>query len=206
MGGPMLKPKGHTSEINSNPKRAEDQRPSHPLRGPQSLAGGDHSLENQKSEPLIGKSPVTDPDIFGMGHEPDPLAGLAGDGPSPLDVSGDLHGRREKAEREQDGSYPLPSRQAHQSRPELTPERPSPDSTPREQIQSSTKKGHTKQKKTGSFAFIFMVFFFFGLLAFGAGAALAYYILNGDLDMNSSSVKDTLTALKSLFRQWGHTP
>jgi hypothetical protein len=40
------------------------------------------------------------------------------------------------------------------------------------------------------------------MLAFGAGASLAYFILSGALDVDHSWIKENLSIIKNLVKEW----
>jgi hypothetical protein len=182
MAGPMRRPN------HPNPHSPGDNRPTGADGGP-GVQGESTprirrpSLEMQNEQAPLQQNSLVDPDLFGSGDAPEPALGLSERVQARAQVSmgQNLSPRGEDRD---------PSGKAYQH----------------PHVQDEGKISEKKSKKRISLTFIFMIFLLVGALAFGLGASVTYYILNGDLDMNSSAVKEAFAALKNVFKYWRSSP
>lgn len=66
----------------------------------------------------------------------------------------------------------------------------------------SPVKNQQRRNRRGGFSFTLVIFGAIGMLAFGAGASLAYFILSGALDVDHSWIKENLSFIKNLIKEW----
>ncbi len=81
----------------------------------------------------------------------------------------------------------------------VQPQRNLPEAPPQGQSQVKNKQ---RRNRRGGFSFTLLIFGAIGFVAFGAGASLAYFILSGTLDVDQGWIKDNLSVIKNLVKEW----
>lgn len=63
-------------------------------------------------------------------------------------------------------------------------------------------KSKLRRNRRRGISFTLLIFGAIGLIAFGAGASMAYFILSGALDLDQSWIKENLNVIKGLVKDW----